>query len=264
MEKDHGYVFEVLADAPSAQTPKPIKAWGRAPHEAVVIEPNRRTVYLTEDANRPTGLAYRWSAPSAATSCVRTSLTTSATHSGRQPHPGYRYLLPDRPSGHVGRRDHRSRSLAGGTVGLVRRVHRVRTADRRYVRLVGVPALVFGAASISLVALVYFGLQAALHDVLVVNPAILFVALPDASTIVTVAAGWLAGELVGVGRGELQGSPPASRSLPGEDETWAAVTASTPPGLPLGWKNFYDEDTPMLTPTQTMAHQPAPLMISYQ
>jgi len=42
------------------------------------------------------------------------------------------------------------------------------------------------------VALVYFGLQAALHDVLVVNPAILFVALPDASTIVTVAAGWLA------------------------------------------------------------------------
>lgn len=109
--KDHGYVFGVLADAPSAQTPKPIKAWGRAPHEAVVIEPNRRTVYLTEDANRPTGLAYRWSAPSAATSCVRTSLTTSATHSGRQPHPGYRYLLPDRPSGHVGRRDHRSRSF---------------------------------------------------------------------------------------------------------------------------------------------------------
>jgi len=29
-------------------------------------------------------------------------------------------------------------------------------------------------------------------------------------------------------------------------------------------KNFYAEDTPMLTPTQTMAHQPAPLMISYQ
>jgi len=49
-----------------------------------------------------------------------------------------------------------------------------------------------------------------------------------------------------------------------KDETWAAVTAAAPPGLPLGWKNFYDEDTPMLTPTQTMAHHPAPLMISYQ
>lgn len=63
LEKDHGYVFEVFADAPSAQIPKPIKAWGRAPHEAVVIEPDRRTVYLTEDASRPTGLVYRWSAP---------------------------------------------------------------------------------------------------------------------------------------------------------------------------------------------------------
>ncbi len=49
-----------------------------------------------------------------------------------------------------------------------------------------------------------------------------------------------------------------------KDETWAAVTAAAPPGLPLGWKNFYAEDTPMLTPTQTMAHHPAPLMISYQ
>ena len=63
LEKDHGYVFEVFADQPSAQTPKPIKAWGRAPHEAVVIEPGRRTVYLTEDASKPTGLIYRWSAP---------------------------------------------------------------------------------------------------------------------------------------------------------------------------------------------------------
>ena len=49
-----------------------------------------------------------------------------------------------------------------------------------------------------------------------------------------------------------------------KDETWAAVTAAAPPGLPFGWKNFYAEDTPMLTPTQTMAHQPAPLMVSYQ
>ncbi len=63
LEKDHGYVFEVFADKPAAQTPKPIAAWGRAPHEAVVIEPNRRRVYLTEDASKPTGLVYRWTAP---------------------------------------------------------------------------------------------------------------------------------------------------------------------------------------------------------
>ncbi len=49
-----------------------------------------------------------------------------------------------------------------------------------------------------------------------------------------------------------------------KDATSRAVTATAPPGLPFGWKNFYDEDTPMFTPAQTMAHQPAPLMISYQ
>ena len=63
LTKDHGYVFEVFADAPAVQTPKPITAWGRAPHEAVVVEPSRRRVYLTEDASKPTGLVYRWSAP---------------------------------------------------------------------------------------------------------------------------------------------------------------------------------------------------------
>jgi len=49
-----------------------------------------------------------------------------------------------------------------------------------------------------------------------------------------------------------------------KDATWRAVTAAAPNGLPFGWKNFYDEDKPMLSPTQTMAHHPAPLMISYQ
>ncbi|MFD1720904.1 alkaline phosphatase PhoX [Amnibacterium endophyticum] len=61
--KDHGYVFEVFADRPDQQVPKPIEAWGRAPHEAVVVEPSRTRVYLTEDASRPTGLLYRWTAP---------------------------------------------------------------------------------------------------------------------------------------------------------------------------------------------------------
>ncbi len=61
LEKDHGYVFEVFASGP--QLPEPIKAWGRAPHEAVVVEPGRQRVYLTEDASKPTGLLYRWTAP---------------------------------------------------------------------------------------------------------------------------------------------------------------------------------------------------------
>ena len=61
LQKDHGYVFEVFADG--EQVPEPIEAFGRFPHEAVVIEPSRTRAYLTEDASRPTGLFYRWSAP---------------------------------------------------------------------------------------------------------------------------------------------------------------------------------------------------------
>ncbi len=61
LQKDHGYVFEVFAAG--EQAPEPIEAWGRFPHEAVVIEPSRTRAYLTEDASRPTGLFYRWSAP---------------------------------------------------------------------------------------------------------------------------------------------------------------------------------------------------------
>jgi hypothetical protein len=49
-----------------------------------------------------------------------------------------------------------------------------------------------------------------------------------------------------------------------KDETWAAVVGAAPKGVPFGWKNFYDEDTPMLTPAQTMIRKPTPSMISYQ
>jgi hypothetical protein len=49
-----------------------------------------------------------------------------------------------------------------------------------------------------------------------------------------------------------------------KDGTWRAVTAAAPKGVPFGWKNFYDEDDPTLTPTQTMARRPTPVMISYQ
>jgi uncharacterized protein len=53
----------VFPDEPSAQLPKPIKAWSRFAHEAVVVAPNRTQVYLTEDASSPNGLLYRWTAP---------------------------------------------------------------------------------------------------------------------------------------------------------------------------------------------------------
>jgi secreted PhoX family phosphatase len=66
-QKDHGYVFEVFAKGPAKQSPLPIEAWGRAAHEAVVVEPTRTGVYLTEDASGPTGLLYRWTAPSGVT-----------------------------------------------------------------------------------------------------------------------------------------------------------------------------------------------------
>ncbi|HEU0102537.1 MAG TPA: hypothetical protein VFR07_09480 [Mycobacteriales bacterium] len=49
-----------------------------------------------------------------------------------------------------------------------------------------------------------------------------------------------------------------------KDGTWGAVTAAAPPGVTFGWKNFYDEDVPMLSPAQTMQRRPTPLMISYQ
>lgn len=53
--------------------------------------------------------------------------------------------------------------------------------------------------------------------------------------------------------------PPSSK-----DETWGAVVGAAPKGVPFGWKNFYDEDMPMLSPEQTMTKRPAPVMISYQ
>ncbi len=49
-----------------------------------------------------------------------------------------------------------------------------------------------------------------------------------------------------------------------KDQTWGAVVAAAPSGMYFGWKNFYVKDTPMMTPAQTMAHEPQPLMISYQ
>jgi hypothetical protein len=47
--------------------------------------------------------------------------------------------------------------------------------------------------------------------------------------------------------------------------TWRALHAGAQDELWWGWKNFYDEDAPMLTPEQTVADvSPLPQLISYQ
>ncbi|KUF13798.1 alkaline phosphatase PhoX [Streptomyces silvensis] len=64
MTKDHGYVFEVDPyDRRANRDPKPLKALGRYAHEAVVVDPKRGHLYLTEDASGPNGLLYRWTPP---------------------------------------------------------------------------------------------------------------------------------------------------------------------------------------------------------
>ncbi|MFD6875092.1 MULTISPECIES: alkaline phosphatase PhoX [unclassified Streptomyces] len=64
MTKDHGYVFEVdPCDRRANRDPRPIKAFGRYDHEAVVIDPRQGHAYLTEDASGPNGLLYRWTPP---------------------------------------------------------------------------------------------------------------------------------------------------------------------------------------------------------
>jgi hypothetical protein len=47
-------------------------------------------------------------------------------------------------------------------------------------------------------------------------------------------------------------------------QTWQAVTGAAPPGVYFGWKNFLAKDHPVLSPAETMANVPQPVMISYQ
>jgi hypothetical protein len=47
-------------------------------------------------------------------------------------------------------------------------------------------------------------------------------------------------------------------------DTWSKLLAGGPAGLLFGWKNFYDEDSPMLTPAETIAVEPTPVLVSYQ
>jgi len=62
--KDHGYVFEVDAfDRGANFDPVPLKFLGRYSHEAVAVNPGTNEIYLTEDANGPHGLYFRWTPP---------------------------------------------------------------------------------------------------------------------------------------------------------------------------------------------------------
>ncbi|SFK05351.1 hypothetical protein SAMN05216467_1912 [Cellulomonas sp. KH9] len=45
--------------------------------------------------------------------------------------------------------------------------------------------------------------------------------------------------------------------------TWAALRAGAPP-VHWGWKNFYDEDLPMLDPAATYRVEPVPDLVTYQ
>jgi len=54
-------------------------------------------------------------------------------------------------------------------------------------------------------------------------------------------------------------------SQPDKQATWSFLHEDAPAGIHWGWKNFYDEDEPMLTPQQTMAHvSPVPDIVTYQ
>ncbi|MCR8671842.1 hypothetical protein NWP09_11920, partial [Agrococcus sp. HG114] len=48
-------------------------------------------------------------------------------------------------------------------------------------------------------------------------------------------------------------------------QTWSVLLRDAREGLHWGWKHFYDEDLPMLTPEQTIAQvSPTPALITYQ
>ncbi len=54
------------------------------------------------------------------------------------------------------------------------------------------------------------------------------------------------------------GSQPAKRA------TWRALRQGAPKAIRFGWKNFIDEDRPMIGPKATMAIKPEPRWVSFQ
>jgi hypothetical protein len=83
LDEPHGYVFEVDPfDRDANRDPRPIKALGRYPHEAVVVDPEEDVLYLTEDASDPNGLLYRYTPPAEARPLGRGSLRRLADDAG--------------------------------------------------------------------------------------------------------------------------------------------------------------------------------------
>jgi uncharacterized protein len=83
LDEPHGYVFEVDPfDQAANENPRPIKALGRFPHEAVVVDPEEHALYLTEDADEPHGLLYRYTPPADALPLGRGSLRRLADDAG--------------------------------------------------------------------------------------------------------------------------------------------------------------------------------------
>ncbi|ROZ98113.1 hypothetical protein EEB19_16300 [Gordonia sp. OPL2] len=46
--------------------------------------------------------------------------------------------------------------------------------------------------------------------------------------------------------------------------TWQRLVTDLPPNVWMGWKNFYTEDHPTFTPSQTLQVRPHPVFVSYQ
>jgi hypothetical protein len=59
---------------------------------------------------------------------------------------------------------------------------------------------------------------------------------------------------------QMDGFGPQSTKL----NTWHAITQGGPIGAHFGWKQFYDEDRPVRSPSETTRLQPSPVFISYQ
>lgn len=66
--QDHGWIFEVPANAAAQVEAVPLKAMGRFNHEAAAVDPATGHVYLTED--RDDGLLYRF-IPKVPASCPK-------------------------------------------------------------------------------------------------------------------------------------------------------------------------------------------------
>ncbi len=81
--RPHGYVFEVDPhDAEANRDPRPIRALGRFSHEAVVVDPERWDLYLSEDSGGPNGLLYRYVPPPDAVPLGKGSLRALADDGG--------------------------------------------------------------------------------------------------------------------------------------------------------------------------------------